>query len=71
MDYSAIMQRCLMLAELGAGNVAPNPMVGCMILYEDKIIAEGFHKQFGGPHAEVDAIQNAIAAGFDDFSEAT
>ncbi|MBK7109245.1 MAG: hypothetical protein IPH61_08975 [Bacteroidetes bacterium] len=42
-----------------------------MILYEDKIIAEGFHKQFGGPHAEVDAIQNAIAAGFDDFSEAT
>lgn len=70
MDFESIMQRCLMLAELGVGNVAPNPMVGCVIVRDNKIIAEGYHKKYGGPHAEVDAIQNAITAGCDDFSEA-
>ena len=51
------MDRCLSLACLGAGDVAPNPMVGCVIVYEDKIIGEGFHQQFGAPHAEVNAIR--------------
>lgn len=52
-DY---MQRCLDLALLGQGSVSPNPMVGCVIVKDDKIIGEGYHQKFGGPHAEVMAI---------------
>ena len=52
-DY---MQRCLDLARLGQGSVSPNPMVGCVIVKDDKIIGEGYHQKFGGPHAEVMAI---------------
>jgi diaminohydroxyphosphoribosylaminopyrimidine deaminase/5-amino-6-(5-phosphoribosylamino)uracil reductase len=50
------MYRCLQLAKNGLGRVAPNPMVGCVIKKDDRIIAEGFHQNFGGPHAEVEAI---------------
>ncbi|MHB1922045.1 MAG: bifunctional diaminohydroxyphosphoribosylaminopyrimidine deaminase/5-amino-6-(5-phosphoribosylamino)uracil reductase RibD, partial [Chitinophagaceae bacterium] len=50
------MQRCLDLAILGAGKVAPNPMVGAVLVFEEKIIGEGFHRQFGGPHAEVNCL---------------
>ncbi|NUM51203.1 MAG: bifunctional diaminohydroxyphosphoribosylaminopyrimidine deaminase/5-amino-6-(5-phosphoribosylamino)uracil reductase RibD [Flavobacteriales bacterium] len=50
------MRRCLQLAANGLGNVAPNPMVGCVIVYEGKIIGEGYHQVFGGHHAEVNAI---------------
>jgi len=53
------MYRCLDLARLGAGNVAPNPMVGSVIVNSEKIIGEGFHRKYGGPHAEVNAI-NAV-----------
>lgn len=52
------MHRCLQLADAGSGHVAPNPMVGCVIVHHGKIIGEGFHKKFGGPHAEVEAIHN-------------
>ena len=52
-DY---MQRCLDLALLGQGSVSPNPMVGCVIVKDDKIVGEGYHQKFGGPHAEVMAI---------------
>ena len=52
------MQRCIDLARLGASNVAPNPMVGCVIVHNDVIIGEGYHQVYGGPHAEVNAIQN-------------
>ncbi len=52
------MQRAIVLAELGRGNVSPNPMVGCVIVHEGKIIGEGFHRQFGEAHAEVNAINN-------------
>lgn len=55
------MHRCLELARLGAGDVAPNPMVGSVIVYEGKIIGEGYHRKYGGPHAEVNAI-NAVSA---------
>jgi len=51
------MQRCLELAALGIGAVAPNPMVGCVIVKDDKIIAEGYHQQYGGLHAESNAIR--------------
>ena len=53
------MQRCLEIAELGMGNVSPNPMVGCVIVKEGKIIAEGYHRKFGQAHAEVNAV-NAL-----------
>lgn len=50
------MQRCLDLAGNGLGSVAPNPMVGAVIVNNDRIIGEGFHTGFGKPHAEVEAI---------------
>ncbi|MBN2520265.1 MAG: bifunctional diaminohydroxyphosphoribosylaminopyrimidine deaminase/5-amino-6-(5-phosphoribosylamino)uracil reductase RibD, partial [Bacteroidales bacterium] len=52
------MNRCLELAKMGMGNVAPNPMVGAVIIYNNKIIGEGYHINFGGPHAEVNAIDS-------------
>jgi diaminohydroxyphosphoribosylaminopyrimidine deaminase / 5-amino-6-(5-phosphoribosylamino)uracil reductase len=50
------MQRAMELARLGFGSVSPNPMVGCVMVHEGRIIGEGFHQQYGGPHAEVNAI---------------
>jgi diaminohydroxyphosphoribosylaminopyrimidine deaminase / 5-amino-6-(5-phosphoribosylamino)uracil reductase len=50
------MNRCLQLAESGAGVVAPNPMVGAVLVYEDRVIGEGYHEMYGGPHAEVNCI---------------
>ena len=52
------MQRCLDLAYNGHGNVAPNPLVGCVIVLDNIIIGEGYHKQFGLEHAEVNAINS-------------
>ncbi len=56
--HPTYMQRCLQLAHNGLGLVAPNPMVGCVIVHEDKIIGEGYHHQYGGPHAEVVAVNS-------------
>lgn len=50
------MYRCLQLAAGGAGRVAPNPLVGAVLVYRNRIIGEGFHQEFGGPHAEVNCI---------------
>ncbi|MBK7150005.1 MAG: bifunctional diaminohydroxyphosphoribosylaminopyrimidine deaminase/5-amino-6-(5-phosphoribosylamino)uracil reductase RibD [Bacteroidetes bacterium] len=50
------MQRCLALAEKGLPDVAPNPMVGCVIVHNDEIIGEGYHMKYGDAHAEVNAI---------------
>jgi diaminohydroxyphosphoribosylaminopyrimidine deaminase/5-amino-6-(5-phosphoribosylamino)uracil reductase len=50
------MRRALELALLGMGSVSPNPMVGCVIIHHDKIVGEGWHKQYGEAHAEVNAI---------------
>lgn len=51
-----LMQRALDLARKGEGNVSPNPMVGALLTADGRIIGEGYHQQFGGPHAEVNAI---------------
>ncbi|MEN8120058.1 MAG: bifunctional diaminohydroxyphosphoribosylaminopyrimidine deaminase/5-amino-6-(5-phosphoribosylamino)uracil reductase RibD [Bacteroidota bacterium] len=52
------MKRCLELAKLGLGTAAPNPMVGSVIVYKDKIIGEGYHQKCGEAHAEVNAINS-------------
>jgi diaminohydroxyphosphoribosylaminopyrimidine deaminase/5-amino-6-(5-phosphoribosylamino)uracil reductase len=54
------MQRCFDLAQKGMGSVAPNPMVGAVLVYENRIIGEGWHQVFGGPHAEVNCIHSVI-----------
>jgi diaminohydroxyphosphoribosylaminopyrimidine deaminase/5-amino-6-(5-phosphoribosylamino)uracil reductase len=57
-DEKYIM-RTFELANKGRGYVSPNPMVGCIIVKDDKVIGEGFHSKYGAAHAEVEAI-NAI-----------
>jgi diaminohydroxyphosphoribosylaminopyrimidine deaminase / 5-amino-6-(5-phosphoribosylamino)uracil reductase len=52
------MHRCLQLASLGAGSVAPNPMVGAVLVHESRIIGEGFHEKYGRAHAEVNCIHS-------------
>ncbi len=52
------MQRCLQLAKLGANDVAPNPMVGAILVYKNEVIGEGYHQQFGKAHAEVNCINS-------------
>lgn len=52
------MVRALELARLGMGQVAPNPMVGCVIVHEGLIIGEGYHRKYGEAHAEVNAIRS-------------
>lgn len=50
------MMRALQIAKGGEGRVAPNPMVGAVVVADGRIIGEGFHRTYGGPHAEVNAI---------------
>ncbi|MBD8491129.1 bifunctional diaminohydroxyphosphoribosylaminopyrimidine deaminase/5-amino-6-(5-phosphoribosylamino)uracil reductase RibD [Echinicola sp. CAU 1574] len=57
-DFNPYMLRALELAELGRGHVSPNPMVGCVIVHQDRIIGEGYHQQYGGPHAEPNAVHD-------------
>ena len=54
------MQRCLQLAQNGSGNVAPNPLVGAVLVYQNQIIGEGYHERYGQAHAEVNCI-NSVA----------
>src|SRR3954467_10174054 len=53
------MSHALALALRGQGAVEPNPMVGCVIVRDGEIVGEGFHERFGGPHAEVNALEAA------------
>jgi len=62
------MHRCLELAKQGAGYVAPNPMVGAVLVHKGKIIGEGFHQQYGGPHAEVNCINSVTEQDKDKIS---
>ncbi len=64
MNHGLYMHRCLELATKGAGQVAPNPMVGAVLVHEEKIIGEGWHQKYGEAHAEVNCIDQAIQNGF-------
>ncbi len=52
------MLRAMELAQNGLGSVSPNPMVGCVIVHDDKIVGEGWHQKYGEIHAEVNAINS-------------
>ncbi len=52
------MKRCIQLAQIGQGYVSPNPMVGAVVVYQNKIVGEGYHWQYGESHAEVNALKN-------------
>ena len=56
MDESAAMDRALALALKGWGRVSPNPLVGAVLLKDGVVVGEGYHAEFGGPHAEVAAL---------------
>lgn len=58
--HEPFMQRALALARRGEGLTRPNPPVGAVLVQNGKIIAEGFHKKAGGPHAEVNCLKSAI-----------
>lgn len=60
LSHEQYMNRCLQLAAQGAGNVAPNPMVGAVLVYEGRIIGEGYHQQYGGAHAEVNCLNSVL-----------
>ena len=53
------MKKALQLARRGLGKTSPNPMVGAVIVRDGQIIGQGYHRQYGGPHAEVEAVQDA------------
>lgn len=58
MNEDQYIRRCFDLALLGAGRVSPNPMVGAVLVHEDRIIGEGWHQKYGEAHAEVHCIQS-------------
>ena len=62
-DDCAYMERALLVAERGRGNVSPNPLVGCVLVKDGQIIAEGWHDHLGGLHAEQMAIHDAEEKG--------
>ena len=60
LNHEKYIKRCLELAALGKGDTSPNPMVGSVIVLDNKIIGEGFHHKSGEPHAEVNAINSVV-----------
>lgn len=56
--HELFMERAIQLAKLAKGNTSPNPLVGAVIVYQNKIIGEGYHEVYGGPHAEVNAVNS-------------
>jgi diaminohydroxyphosphoribosylaminopyrimidine deaminase/5-amino-6-(5-phosphoribosylamino)uracil reductase len=53
------LTRAIELAERGVGSVSPNPVVGAVVVRDDRVVGEGWHEEYGGPHAEVNAIASA------------
>lgn len=60
--HETYILRCLELAALGAGHVSPNPMVGAVLVHENRIIGEGYHQAYGGGHAEVNCLNSVPEA---------
>ena len=58
-DDETYMRRAMALAERGRGRVEPNPVVGCVLVRNGRIVGEGHHRRYGGPHAEVWALRDA------------
>ena len=56
--HEYFMEKCINLAKKGIQDVSPNPMVGSIIVYNDKIIGQGYHEKYGSNHAEVNAINS-------------
>ena len=75
LEYTKYISRCLQLARLGEYYVAPNPMVGAVLVYgegsEERIIGEGWHRRYGGPHAEVNCFASVKEADTPLISEST
>ena len=73
LDRPSVMRRAFELAAQGQGFVEPNPMVGAVLVDDQMLVlGEGFHRQFGGPHAEIEAIRDAESRGNGDrLQEAT
>lgn len=69
--HETYMQRCIQLAKFGAGFVAPNPMVGAVLVHEDIIIGEGYHMQYGKAHAEVNCIKSVAEENRQKISNST
>jgi len=57
------MRLAIELAAKGEGSVEPNPMVGCVIVRDGQVIGQGYHDQFGGPHAEINALNSIDSHG--------
>ena len=57
-EHEQYMELCIQLAKLAAGSVAPNPMVGAVLVHEGRIIGEGYHEKYGEAHAEVNCINS-------------
>lgn len=62
-EHEKYMERCLGLAGLGLGMTAPNPMVGAVVVYQGKIIGEGYHRCYGMAHAEINAMESVSDKG--------
>ena len=62
-DDERFMSAALDLAQSGRGKVEPNPMVGALLVRDGVVLAEGWHRYFGGPHAEIEALSAAREAG--------
>ena len=60
-----LIHKCILLAVKGKGYVSPNPLVGCIIVKDGKIIGKGYHEKFGEAHAEVNAVNDAKKHGYD------
>ena len=56
------MRRALAIARRGEGAVEPNPMVGCVLVRAGRIVGEGYHRRYGGPHAEIEALRRCIGS---------
>ena len=67
-DY---LNRAIELAKKGGKAVRPNPLVGAVVVFDNEIIGEGYHKKFGGPHAEVNAINNVSPENQKHLSQST